>query len=127
MNRSMFESLSGKKELLVKSPTANYGEEMMLNKNVNKYEAYTPAPLSFAGVSDYSTRRGVQPCFEQNVHIGRRPPALDGTAGLVPQGGQSRTQLSAPYNNRPLDIPILRPRSSLNAGLNTSLKTFIRA
>jgi hypothetical protein len=127
MNRAMFQSFEGKKELVVKSPTANFGEELSLNKNVNKYQEYTKAPLSFAGVSDYSTRRGVEPCFEQNVHIGRRPPMLGPTAGLFPQGGQSRTQAPAPYNTRPLNIPILRPRSSLNAELNTSLRTFIRA
>jgi len=127
MNRTVFQSFQGKKEAIVKIPTAEYGEELNLNKNVNKYQKYTVAPLSFAGVSDYSTRRGVLPCFEINIHVGRRPPRLGETAGLVAQGGQSRTQAPAPYNRRPLNLPILRPRSSLNAGLNTNLKTFITA
>lgn len=126
MNRAtLFQPLEGKKELspykFIAKATFR-GDPIRLLKNVNKYREYTKAPNILNGAIDYSSRRGVLPCFSINTFVGRNPPRYDKTHGLVPLGGQSRTQAPSVVNKRPLNIPIAIPRSSINAGINTPLK-----
>ena len=85
------------------------------------YVGYEVAPKSFNGVQDYSTRRGVKPCFQINRFVLRNPPRFNRTHGLMAIGGQSRTQNPSVVNPRPLNIPILLPRSNLNAALPSSI------
>ena len=80
-----------------------------------------PAPAMFSQVIDYSTRRGVLPCFNINRFVLRNPPQYGKTHGLIPQGGQSRSQNPSLVNPRPTNIPIHQPRSSFNAGLPSSI------
>jgi len=126
MNRAtLFQPLEGKKELIPHKfiAKATYkGDPLKVLKNVNKYREYTKAPNIMNGAIDYSSRRGVLPCFSINTFVGRNPPKYDKTHGLTPLGGQSRTQAPSVVNKRPLDIPIQIPRSSINAGINTPIK-----
>lgn len=85
------------------------------------YVGYKIAPKSFNGVQDYSTRRGVKPCFQINRFVLRNPPRFNKTHGLMAQGGQSRTQNPSVVNPRPLNLPILLPRSNINASLPSSI------
>ena len=92
-----------------------------LGKDVNEYTKYTKAPPMFSGVIDYSTRRGVLPCYSINKYVGRNPPEFGKTHGMMPIGGMSRTQNPSFVNPRPLNIPILIPRSNINADVNTNI------
>ena len=122
---TLFQPLEGEKEL---SPykfmtKATYrGDPLKVLKDVNKYKPYTKAPNILNQAIDYSSRRGVLPCFSINVKVGRNPPRYDKTHGLRPIGGQSRTQEPSLVNKRPLNIPIQIPRSNINAGIHTSIK-----
>jgi len=92
-----------------------------LGKDVNKYTKYTEAPPMFSGVIDYSTRRGVLPCYSINKFVGRNPPEFGPTHGMMPIGGMSRTQNPSFVNPRPLNIPIQIPRSNINPGFPTTI------
>lgn len=85
------------------------------------YVGYEVAPKSFNGAIDYSTRRGVKPCFQINRFVLRNPPRFKASHGLMALGGQSRTQNPSVANPRPLDLPILIPRSNINASLPSSI------
>ena len=92
-----------------------------LGKDINEYTKYTKAPNMFSGVLDYSTRRGVLPCYSTNKFVGRNPPEYNSTHGLMPLGGQSRTQEPSVVNPRPINIPIQIPRSNINGGVSTRI------
>lgn len=92
-----------------------------LGKDVNEYTKYKKAPNMFSGVIDYSTRRGVLPCYSINKFVGRNPPEYGSTHGMMPLGGMSRTQEPSVVNPRPINIPILIPRSNINAGVPTKI------
>jgi len=131
MNRAgLFQSMGinnpKEKENFVSSLTTKVGfadnNRPALGKDVNEYREYTKAPNMFSGVIDYSTRRGVLPCYSINKFVGRNPPAFDKTHGMMPMGGMSRTQNPSLVNPRPLDLPIQIPRSSNNGGMPTHIK-----
>jgi len=130
MNRAgLFQAMSinnpREKEKSVSSIMSDTGfadnKRPFLGKNVNEYTKYTKAPNMFSGVIDYSTRRGVLPCYSINKYVGRNPPEYNSTHGMMPLGGMSRTQDPSVVNPRPLNIPILIPRSNINAGVPTRI------
>ena len=130
MNRAgLFQAMSinnpREKEKSVSSIMSDTGfadnKRPFLGKDVNKYTEYTKAPKTFSGVIDYSTRRGVLPCYSINKFVGRNPPEYGSTHGMMPMGGMSRTQDPSVVNPRPLNIPILTPRSNINAGVPTKI------
>ena len=98
------------------------GRGRSYNKDAT-FGKYKPpvAPAMFSGVMDYSSRRGVMPCYSITHFVLRNPPQYGKTHGLVPQGGQSRSQNPSLVNPRPMNIPIMQPRSSMNAGLPSSI------
>lgn len=113
------------KEKDVSKLTAEVGfsdkKRPFLGKDVNKYGSYKKAPNMFSGVIDYSTRRGVLPCYSINKFVGRNPPEFNSTHGMMPIGGMSRTQAPSLVNPRPLDIPIQVPRSNINGAFPTTI------
>ena len=122
MNRaSLFQGMKGKKETTPASIRANAqisGKGHSYNRDVTFGKVpYKKAPAMFSGVIDYSTRRGVLPCYNINRFVLRNPPEFIPQHGLRPQGGQSRTQNPSWANPRPLNLPIHQPRSSMNGGL----------
>tara|TARA_Y100000310_G_C20538624_1_gene742113 strand:+ start:345 stop:752 length:408 start_codon:yes stop_codon:yes gene_type:complete len=122
MNRTgLFQGMEGKRELnpsKIRADALYRGEGMMTNRKVNLgYDGHPHAPATFSGVIDYSTRRGVMPCKGITKHVIRNPPQFIPQHGLMPVGGNGRTTAPSMANSRPLNIPILRPRSSVNAAL----------
>jgi len=85
------------------------------------YAPTLKAPKMFSEVIDYSTRRGVLPCYGITHHVLRNPPEFGKTHGLVPQGGQSRTQNPSNVNPRPLNLPIQIKRASNNAAVSSTI------
>ncbi len=81
------------------------------------YDPTLHAPKTFSQVIDYSSRRGVLPCYGITHHVLRNPPEFGKTHGLVPQGGQSRTQDPSNVNPRPLNLPVHITRASNNAAM----------
>ena len=84
-------------------------------------QGYKVAPKMFNQSIDYSSRRGVKPCYSITRMVGRTPPLLPASAGLMPVGGQGRAQLPSMVNPRPQNLPILVPRSNLNAASRSPL------
>lgn len=126
MNRAgLFQSMEGSKEPTVNSLSTSglyRGEGMSTNRDVNIYERQPDCLNIMNQTNDYSTRRGVLPCVGINTLTFRTPKAGSKTSGLRPLGGQSRTQNPSVVNPRPIDLPVYIPKSSINAGMNTSIK-----
>lgn len=121
---SLFQGLQGSKEpSVVKLTTsATYvGRGSTTNRDVNIYERVPNCLNIMNQTNDYSTRRGVLPCYSINKFTLRTPKPGSKTSGMIPLGGQSRTQAPSVVNPRPLNLPILVPRSNVNAALNTSI------
>ena len=117
----LLQGMSGRRETPASKIRADglyHGEGMMTNRKVDLgYDGHPHAPATFSRVIDYSTRRGVMPCKGITRHVIRNPPQYPASHGLMPVGGNGRTTAPSMANPRPLNIPILRPRSSVNAGL----------
>lgn len=132
MNRAgLFQAMSintrKEKEKTVSSLTTDAtmsGKGRSYNRNVNigQYSKHPKPPPMFSQVIDYSTRRGVLPCYGITHHVGRNPPQFGKTNGMVPQGGQGRMQMPSVANPRPMNLPIHQPRSSINAGIPSSIR-----
>tara|TARA_R110000803_G_scaffold11402_2_gene34088 strand:- start:519 stop:932 length:414 start_codon:yes stop_codon:yes gene_type:complete len=131
MNRaSLFQAMEinparGQKEPMMNTIRANgkYPSEGFSTNRVATvgFSGYPVPPKQHSGVVDYSTRNGVKPCFNINRFVLRNPPQYKASHGLMALGGQSRTQNPSIANRRPLNLPILHPRSNLNASLPSSI------
>ena len=124
--QGLFQAMQGKREMspAALKPRGLYvGDGATDNRKVNiGYVGYKKAPAMFSEVIDYSTRRGVLPCYNINRFVGRTPPKYGPLHGLVPVGGQSRTQNNNLANaRRPLDLPIQKHRSNINAAIPINL------
>ena len=126
MNRSaLFTGLKGKRDVQPKKNLqALYrAEGMMTNRKVNLgYVGYKVAPKTFSQVIDYSTRRGVDPCYNINHFVIRLPPRFTQAYGQgQPSGGNGRTTGRSMVNPRPQNLPILTPRSNLAGAAPSTL------
>jgi hypothetical protein len=85
------------------------------------YGKYYKSPKMFSEVIDYSSRRGVKPCFTITRHVYRTPPIVEASAALRPVGGMSRSQNPSMANTRPLDLPLQIPIGNINGVDNSPL------
>jgi hypothetical protein len=126
MNRAaLFQSMEGSKEPTINSLTTSAlyrNKGSSTNRDVNIYERQPDCLNIMNQTNDYSTRRCVLPCVGINTFTIRTPKESSKLTGIRPLGGQSRTQNPSVVNPRPLDLPLLIPKSSINAGMNTSIK-----
>ena len=118
--QGLFQGMLGEVEMnpkLLKPRGLYVGDGATDNRKVNVgYVGYKKAPPMFSQVIDYSTRRGVLPCYNINRFVIRNPPKYGPTHGLVPVGGMSRTQNNNLANaRRPINLPIQQKRSNINA------------
>ena len=126
MNRvGLFQGMQGDMETPPQAIRANAklaGRGHSYNREATiGYVGHPPAPKTFNGCNDYSSRRGVLPCYGITHFVLRNPPEFGSTHGLIPQGGQSRTQNPSNVNPRPLNLPIQIPRASNNPAMASSL------
>lgn len=126
MNRvGLFQGMEGDSMLPAQAIRANAkqaGRGHSYNREATiGYVGHPPAPKTFSEVIDYSSRRGVLPCYGITHFVLRNPPEFGKTHGLIPQGGQSRTQNPSNVNPRPLNLPVQIPRASNNAAESSSL------
>ena len=132
MNRTgLFTGLQGKRDAQPKKNLqALYrGEGAFTNRKVNLgYVGYKVGPKTFSQVIDYSTRRGVNPCFNINHFVIRTPPRFTTAFGQgQPSAGNGRTTGRSMVNPRPQNLPILLPRSNLAGAEPSPLGLGIRA
>ena len=86
------------------------------------YVGYKKAPEMFSQVIDYSTRRGVLPCYGITRHVLRNPPSYSNAHSYHVVGGMSRSQNNSLANaRRPLDLPVQKHRSNINGALPITL------
>ena len=126
MNRAgLFQGMKGRKEIpmsKIRADATYSGRGHSYNKEATFGKVpYKTAPATFSGVIDYSTRRGVLPCYSITNFVLRNPPEHIAQFGLRALGGQSRTQNPSWANPRPLNLPIHQPRSSVNGGMPSSI------
>lgn len=96
-------------------------QKICFKQPINEYTKYRKAP-NIMSVPDYSSRRGVLPCFSITNFVFRNPPAYGNTHGLMALGGQSRHQSRSMVNPRPLKLPLQIPKSNVSAAMNTNIK-----